>query len=575
MTNHHEISAVGQLILVRLLTGADKGATLSQVKKDVEPLLQHRWTGASLTDLLDANFAQLGSAGLLNRTRKGKTDRGTLTEAGRRHALEFLGIDDLPALSTWTTLKKTYLLARVLGLPAPRGEGVKRFSLDTGFKAALLKSTHPKAMMPTIEAIYHGDVPPAMRATIEKLDAKNKHLNEVAKAEAEHLAEVAARTNSPIGALPLDESDRRADALAWKSIGVNSTRPFTKDAVNDMLDALIGKHRRRDLEKNIAIQKANLPASKTDDPAPNAPATKANGECAVGSADPVVSEPVGKSLAPLMQELDVLIGLPGVKAEVRRLMGFLTIQRERRRQGLRESGQTLHFVFTGNPGTGKTTVARIIGKMLHAFGLLKTAKVVECSRTDLVGGFLGQTALKTEKMIDSALDGVLFIDEAYALTDTRSADCYGSEAVNTLLKRMEDDRDRLVVVVAGYPAPMKEFLQSNPGLSSRFTRIIVFEDYDVPDLCRIFEKFCREAEYTLSPAAYAQASLLFTLAYEGRDERFGNGRFVRNVFELATARHSQRLTEDGGGSYDRQSLMTIDGSDIPLETFSHDEPSRD
>jgi hypothetical protein len=213
MTNHHEISAVGQLILVRLLTGGDKGATLTQVKKDVEPLLQHRWTGASLTDLLDTTFAQLGSAGLLNRTRKGKTDRGTLTEAGRRHALEFLGIDDLPARSTWTTLKKTYLLARVLGLPAPRGEGVKRFSSDPGFKAALLRSTH---------------------------------------------------------ALPLDSFPTLAqatDALAWKLFGVDSTRPFTKDAaLNELFNRPLGEHRQSDHKKALVKLVSKAANARNDKP---------------------------------------------------------------------------------------------------------------------------------------------------------------------------------------------------------------------------------------------------------------------------------------------------------------------
>ena len=203
--------------------------------------------------------------------------------------------------------------------------------------------------------------------------------------------------------------------------------------------------------------------------------------------------------------------------------------------------------------------------MLHAFGLLKTPKVVECSRSDLVGGYIGQTAIKTGKVIDSALDGVLFIDEAYALSRLPLPRITAREAVNTLLKRMEDDRDRLVVIAAGYPVRMDDFLQSNPGLQSRFTRFIEFEDYDVADLCRIFEKFCFDAEYSLSPTAYASVSLLFTLAHERRDDRFGNGRYVRNVFEEAIARQSHRLELSPEGLYDRHSLMTLEGPDVPLE----------
>jgi len=267
-------------------------------------------------------------------------------------------------------------------------------------------------------------------------------------------------------------------------------------------------------------------------------------------------------------ELNSLIGLPSVKAEVKRLMSFLKVQQERRKHGLRESNQTLHFVFTGNPGTGKTTVARIVSKILCGFGLLKTAKVVECDRSKLVAGYLGQTAIKTNEIIDTALDGVLFIDEAYSLSDAFDRDIFGQEAINTLLKRMEDDRDRIIVIAAGYPRPMGKFLRSNPGLESRFTRFIRFEDYEVADLCRIFEKFISEAEYTLTPNCRGQASLLFTLAHHQRDERFGNARFVRNVFEQATSLHSQRLAELPVDKVSKEALMAMEAVDIPFDSIN-------
>lgn len=273
------------------------------------------------------------------------------------------------------------------------------------------------------------------------------------------------------------------------------------------------------------------------------------------------------ALQTAMADLESLIGLPGVKDEMKRLMSFLKIQQERRKHGLRESGQTLHFVFTGNPGTGKTTVARIVSKILCGFGLLKTTKVVECDRSDLVGGYLGQTAIKTDEVVSSALDGVLFIDEAYSLSDAFGHDMYGQEAVNTLLKRMEDHRDKLVVIAAGYPKPMEKFLRTNPGLESRFTRFIRFEDYEVPDLSRIFDKFCKDAEYSLTPACRAHACLLFILAYRQRDERFGNARFVRNIFEQAISRHSQRLASLPDAQIDKHSLITLDAPDIPFEAI--------
>ncbi|PQO40073.1 AAA family ATPase [Blastopirellula marina] len=277
-----------------------------------------------------------------------------------------------------------------------------------------------------------------------------------------------------------------------------------------------------------------------------------------------------EALTAAMQELDSLVGLPGVKAEVRRLTAFLKIQQQRKKYGLRTSTQTLHFVFTGNPGTGKTTVARIVGKILYGFELLKTPNVVECSRADLVGGYVGQTAIKTQEKIESALDGVLFIDEAYALSaggEGERRDTFGSEAIDTMLKMMEDHRDRLVVIVAGYPRLMREFIETNPGLQSRFTRYIDFEDFDVADLCRIFEKFCADGEYSLSPHSRARASILFTLAHHERDERFGNARFIRNVFEQAIGLHSERVHQLPPEQITREVLMLLDGADIAMNTL--------
>ena len=263
------------------------------------------------------------------------------------------------------------------------------------------------------------------------------------------------------------------------------------------------------------------------------------------------------------QELERLIGLPAVKNEIRRLTHFLTVQQERRRHGLRLSNQTLHFVFRGNPGTGKTTVARIVGSILHEYGVMKTNKFVECGRSDLVGGYLGQTALKTDERINEALDGVLFIDEAYTLLE-REDGMYGKEVIGTLLKRMEDHRDRLVVIIAGYTRLMNQFMEANPGLKSRFTRYIDFEDYSVEELCLIFEKLCTDNEYTTSTSCKRAINLLFSLTHAERDETFGNARHVRNIFEDVLNLHSNRLVSTYGRTIPKSALTRLEALDIPL-----------
>ena len=271
-------------------------------------------------------------------------------------------------------------------------------------------------------------------------------------------------------------------------------------------------------------------------------------------------------------ELELLIGLEGVKGEVKKLIDFLKVQQMRRQHGLKESGQSLHYVFTGNPGTGKTTVARILGKIFHGFGILKTTNLIESDRSGLVAGYVGQTATKTDEVIEKAIDGVLFIDEAYTLSrGGASSGDFGQEAIDTLLKRMEDNRDRLVVVVAGYPGPMRDFLRSNPGLQSRFTRFINFADYSVREMCLIFEKFCIDNEYRLTPLARINAFLLFVAARSRRDETFGNARFVRNVYEMAVSKHSTRIAKMA--TVTREALSELNGADVPHEILRWFDPS--
>src|SRR5918992_5804218 len=242
-----------------------------------------------------------------------------------------------------------------------------------------------------------------------------------------------------------------------------------------------------------------------------------------------------KSLEELQAELDGLVGVETVKEQVRALVAFLQVQALRKQSGLPEVATSQHLVFLGNPGTGKTTIARLLAQMYRAMGLLKRGHLVEVDRAGLVGQWVGSTAIKTDRVIRSALDGVLFIDEAYALTPEQERLDFGPEAVETLLKRMEDFRERLIVIVAGYPRLMYRFLDSNPGLRSRFAREITFPDYTTEELLSITHKFVREHEYVLADGA--EDALRATFDQAPRGEGFGNARFARTIFEQALNMH--------------------------------------
>ncbi len=242
-----------------------------------------------------------------------------------------------------------------------------------------------------------------------------------------------------------------------------------------------------------------------------------------------------------MEELNSLIGLTEVKEEVKTLANLIKVQKEREAKGLKNPDITYHCVFSGNPGTGKTTVARILARIYKDLGVLKSGHLVETDRSGLVAEYVGQTAPKTNELIDSALGGVLFIDEAYALTSEANSD-YGSEAIATLLKRMEDDRDNLVVIVAGYTNEMKQFVESNPGLKSRFTRFINFPDYSSEELYGIFMMRVNRYGYKLDSDADAYLKDRLNYVFNHKNRNFGNGRYVRNLFESCITFQSTRLS---------------------------------
>lgn len=288
------------------------------------------------------------------------------------------------------------------------------------------------------------------------------------------------------------------------------------------------------------------------------------------------SEPVEKekTLKELLAELNSLVGLDSVKDKVKDLIAYQKVQKMRRDNNLHSVKNTLHLAFLGNPGTGKTTVARIVGRIYKQLGLLSKGHFVEVSRTDLIAGYQGQTALKVKKVIEKAKGGTLFIDEAYSLTENDHSDSYGRECLTELTKALEDYRDDLAVIVAGYTEPMQKFFESNPGLRSRFSTFIEFEDYSVRELEEILVDMCAKNDYELSESAKKLLHIYLENKVNSKEENFANGRMIRNLYEELVMNHARRVFNmETPNIVDLKTILDVDFNQLPNQNLKNADPA--
>lgn len=342
----------------------------------------------------------------------------------------------------------------------------------------------------------------------------------------------------------MDEKDRKKDEIILQQLEV--IRTMTERNLRSMGNDFWG-----------SPQPAGKPTSTENPKPPVMPKQPEEKPAETNAAQESAPQPPEK-IEDLLAELDSYIGLEEVKKEVRSLINMVRIHQMRKEQDLPNAEMSLHMVFSGNPGTGKTTIARLMARIYHSLGILSKGQLVEVDRSGLVAGYVGQTALKTSKVLESALGGVLFIDEAYALNGGGAND-FGQEAIDTILKAMEDHRDDLVVIVAGYDELMDRFIHSNPGLESRFNRFLHFADYSIEEMMGIFHMRCKKSCYTVDEATEKQMRLL--LAEENTDPKsFGNGRGVRNLFEKLLVQQANRLA--GQETVNREDLMALTAADV-------------
>ena len=341
---------------------------------------------------------------------------------------------------------------------------------------------------------------------------------------------------------------RRLGQTFVKCDGTNKTETYSLNMFCEKLEAYTDSKLIESASINFGkirdeINKIARPAGEITPPLKTvevSPAAQNNATAQKTETEEKEAEPE-KTLNELLEELNTLIGLEKVKEDVNSLINLVKIRKIRSERGMDSPDMSLHMVFSGNPGTGKTTIARLLSEIYKAMGLLSKGHLTEVDRSGLVGGYVGQTALKVQEVVNKAKGGVLFIDEAYSLTVNRGATDYGFEAVDTLLKFMEDNRDDLIVIVAGYPKPMEEFLNSNPGLKSRFNKYLYFDDYTPEELIGILKLQAKKADLKLSEEAEKFATEFFTKRCENRPENYANARDVRNFFEKSLINQANRL----------------------------------
>lgn len=330
----------------------------------------------------------------------------------------------------------------------------------------------------------------------------------------------------------------------------------------DVIGSLINSSMRRmsdDFWGNPATKTAQ--DRKTNEPP--AAAEKHSDETPVAE----VSEQPPENIEDLKAELNELIGLEGIKREVNNLINMVTVHNLRKQNGLKTVDMSLHMVFSGNPGTGKTMIARLMARIYRSLGVLSKGQLVEVDRSSLVAGYIGQTATKTSEVVEKAKGGVLFIDEAYTLSSGKGENDFGQEAIDTLLKAMEDNREDLIVIVAGYDGLMDEFIHSNPGLESRFNRYLHFDDYNVDEMMSILELQLKKGQYVLDDSAHIAVRDYIELSNTG-SIAFGNARGVRNIFERLLVAQANRLS--AASDLTKEALMTLTEEDVKAARESDD-----